>query len=35
MAKMLALIVCMLGNRAENPKYADPAWWAAHVEQPK
>lgn len=34
MAKMLAPIGRMLGNRATNPKYADPAWWAAHVEQP-
>jgi quercetin dioxygenase-like cupin family protein len=35
MAKMLAPISRMLGNRATNPKYADPSWWAAHVEQPK
>jgi quercetin dioxygenase-like cupin family protein len=35
MAKMLAPMGRMLGHRATNPKYADPAWWAAHVEQPK
>jgi mannose-6-phosphate isomerase-like protein (cupin superfamily) len=34
MAKMLAPIARMMGNRPTYPKYADAAWWSAHVEQP-
>jgi quercetin dioxygenase-like cupin family protein len=35
LAKMLAPLGRMMGYRATDPRYADPAWWDAHVEQPQ
>lgn len=34
LAKLLAPFGRMLGYRPTDPRYADPAFWAAHVEQP-
>lgn len=34
LARILAPFGRMLGYRPTDPRYADPAFWAAHVEQP-
>ena len=34
MAKLLAPFGRMMGYRPTDPRYADPAWWDVHVEQP-